>query len=86
MGWGGVWASVGCGTTTGAGIACAVSTSTRVNGYCPGRATAARLISTPVGPLEGRLAQPAKDNSVINTAMTLRNRPLRCGTRIVVID
>ena len=74
------------GIEGGDGMVAGVSTAMSVNGYRPGLATAARLISIPVGPLEGRLAQPARAAQTDNIARTLRNEPPRCGTRDINID
>jgi len=77
---------VDIGNAGAGGIAAALVTSTRVKGNCGVFAAAACLISTPVGPLDGRLAQPARSNVAVESVVTPRNDPLRCGTRIIGID
>lgn len=80
-------AKLGAGTAGAGGMAWGLCTSTSVNGYCPGLgAAAARRISTPVGPLEGRLAHPASDRPAADTRIPLRSQPLRRGTQICPID
>jgi hypothetical protein len=86
VGCGGIVERADTGTTGGAGIAAGVSTSTKVNGYWPTLADAARRISTPVGPLDGKLAHAVNPRQVHKTTIALRNEPLRCGTQEINID
>ncbi len=86
VGCGGIVASVDTGTAGAKGRVAVLVTSTSVNGNCPVCATAACLISIPVGPLDGRLAQPLKASAAADTKVAPRNDPLRCGTRKIDID
>jgi len=86
VGCGGIVAKVDTGLAGGGGSVAGFSTSTSVKGYCPGLAAAARRISTPVGPLDGKLAQPVSTMAVVNTQRAPRNEPLRRGTQSVGIN
>ena len=61
-----------------------VSTSTSTYGNSLDFAVAAFRTSTPVGPLDGRLAQPANVKEAVSKRKTLRITLLRCDTRIVI--
>src|SRR5690348_4836308 len=86
VGRGGIATSVETAMPGAAGTVAAFSTSTSVNGYWPGFATAACRISVPVGPLDGRVAQPARLNAPAEIMTALRIEPLRRGTQILDIE
>src|SRR5205085_5315593 len=85
VGRGGRVVSVGAGIAGGGGTCPAPCTSANLNGNCACSALAAFLISEPVGPLIGRVAQPARPNIDIEIKKAPRNKPLRRGTQIIVI-
>src|SRR3954447_22356669 len=86
VGRGGIVDSVEEGIEGAGGSAAAFSTSIKTKGSCPGlEGAAACRISNPVGPLDGRPAQPANDAADATMKLALRNNPLRRGTRLIDI-
>ena len=86
VGRGGTVAKVDAGNPGGAGRTVGVSTSIRVKGYWPDFGADAWRIWTPVGPLEGKLAQPLSPAAANKTIDTPRNKPLRGGTQEISMN
>lgn len=75
------------GITGAGGMAEGVWTSMSVNGYWPDfTADAACLISTPVGPLDGSVAQADSPAEMQDTRTAPRNGELHGGTREIDIN
>src|SRR3954453_10765696 len=86
VGRGGRVVSTGAGMTGGGGISAARSTSTSVNGTCACSPLAPFLISEPVGPLTGRLAQPGSNVAATKMGTVPQSAFRRRGKEDKVMD
>src|SRR3954453_12601463 len=86
VGRGGRVVGVGVGIAGGGGVCAVPFPSTSVNGNCACSALAAFLISEPVGPLTGRLAQPGGNVAATKMGTVPQSAFRRRGKQAEVMD